>query len=227
MSSCFLRPASAGLGILLSCVSLGGSSHAHAEERKVFSGAFIGLDTGASILETDAKRAAKVGPRALTVGFRTSLALWEQVVLGVGMKLLDFSDRAPTSELVRDCQTVNGRIVSCDGPRTEKSDVQTIMLQYELGYQPQFRFADDTLRLSPALLLGYTHTLGPIERKVACVDCPEGEELPLSVSAPYLAGGLELAFPWAIGFALSVRSQWFLAGDFKHTTTCGLGYYIH
>jgi len=218
-------PLSVALLVALSNVLLV-AGRARADGRDVFTGSFLGFDVGASTIGPSGQRGSDVGPRALTLDLRFDVSLWQNLALGMGLDIFEFDDKAPFSELVMDCQTVNGIVVSCDdSAHPKKSSVQAIALQYEAGYQPQFRLADDTVRLSPALLFGYMHTFKAIERSVACTDCSRSEKLPLSISAPYLTGAVELAFPWAVGFALSVRSRWYLMGDLVHTTTAGVGFY--
>jgi hypothetical protein len=151
---------------------------------------------------------------------RAGAALWDHLVIGVGLTLYSPADNDPTSELVVTCTTVNGQSVGCSGPSRQNSGVVGSFASFESGYQHRFRPWTNG-SLAPGALVGFTAELNPPSRGVECEGCPDSVALPVSTSGVYVAPFFRFTIGERGNYALIARSQIFLTSDLAHFTTLG------
>lgn len=130
-------------------------------------------------------------------------------------------DKQPTSEMTQRCDTIGSVTVSCDEPSSQNSGVSAGFMTFESGYQYRFR-PGRTSSLVPALALGYLAPFARPKRSVDCSGCPDGVSLDVHVGGVYLAPSFHVTFGADGFFALVLRSELFMTGDFAHATTLGV-----
>lgn len=94
-------------------------SNCTAPRKGFLSGFYLGLDVGYATMAAEAAHRDGIGPGA-GVHFRVGLEFWDHLIFGVGLAGLIFSDQSPVSEMVVDCTTVNGVVISCDDEPCEQ-----------------------------------------------------------------------------------------------------------
>lgn len=187
----------------------------------VLSSAYVALDAGYTTADTQARRAVHLGG-VRPVEFRLGVALWDHLVVQLGIGRMGFKDYAPISEKVVRCETFQGVVTRCDDDvKSERSDVSARFLAYDVGVQHRFR-PHPKLSITPGVTFGYLHSPRGVLREVHCKGCPGGRVLDLDIDGlactPYLRFTMG---PYGM-LGLVVRSRWFVSGDLVQQTTLGV-----
>jgi hypothetical protein len=186
------------------------------------SGGYVAADVGLTDLPKHIRRQRGIG-RALALELRLGVALWDQLLLGVGGGVLAFNDKRPLHEDVVDCTTQYGQTQCDDKVRSQASVVNVPFLSYELGYHYRLRPVP-WLSVAPGAMLSYFHAQRHPHRKVSCDGCDDGERVGLHARGPSVVPFLRVTMGRAGKLALTARSRLFLSGDLRHVTTLGVEY---
>jgi hypothetical protein len=182
-------------------------------------GYHFGLALGFIAFEPAAERRGGIGGGA-ALHFTGGIALWDRIPMHVGFGALVPRDRAPIYQEGVFCEVDENGLEICGEPEVGKSSVSGGYLSFETGYQHRLRLSS-SVALVPAGLLGYLWNVSAFSRAVGCKEC---QSFPVDVNASggYVAPLLRVAFGTHGAVALSVRTNWFMAGDLRHMTLFGL-----
>ena len=184
------------------------------------SGFYIGFDGGIVSMKADAeeREGLALGGSAQV---RLGAAFWDQWVVGLGFGGYFPKDEKPFSELVVDCLSVDGTVVSCDDQaRRQESGVTGTFFAFETGYQYRFR-PWRTTSWSPGAFVGYLAPLGTLERRVDCQGC-DGVPLDVTMAGAYVGPFFRVTFGNVGEWAAILRSQWFVSGDLQQISQVGI-----
>lgn len=185
------------------------------------SGGFLGLELGAVSVRDRLEAHTGLSGR-VTYALRLGIAFVDQLIVQGAFGGFTFNDAHAFSTEVVDCQGSDPDTAVCDDdPHEAESTTTTMYLTVEAGYQYRLRWS--WASLVPGLLLGYLgHTSEIVRGIMRCVDCPGEAVEGVDLSGGYIAPFVRFTFGGSGTFAISVRSQWALAGDLEHMLVFGL-----
>lgn len=200
----------------------GSTANCNTPRLGVLSGFYFGLDAGYATIAADAADKDGIGP-GFGIYLRLGFEFWDHLVAVAGFGGFVLNDRAPITEMVVDCTSVDGEVISCsDEADEQRSNVTATVLLAEVGVQHRFR---PTLSLSclPGITLGYQGAISDLKRSVDCQGC-ETFDLDASANGVYLGPFFRLTFGNLGMLGLTVRSQWYLSSDVAQVSTLGVEY---
>jgi hypothetical protein len=185
------------------------------------SGGFLGLELGAVSVSDRLETRTGLSGR-VTYALRLGIAFVDQLIVQGAFGGFTFNDAHAFSTDVVDCQGSDPDTAVCDDdPHEAASTTTTTYLTAEAGYQ--YRLRSSWASLVPGVVLGYLGNTSEIVRGIMrCVDCPGEAVEGVDLSGGYLAPFVRFTFGGSGTFAISVRSQWALAGDLGHMLVFGL-----
>jgi hypothetical protein len=152
---------------------------------------------------------------------RLGVALWDRVAIALAFSSLLLKDEAGYTTWGIECLEVEGVVISCDDEPVEVgSTLDALMGGLELGYQHRFR-PWAPVSIVPGVMAGYMHSFGGLERSIACDGCGS-VRLDVELDGAYLAPFVRITFGRTGSFALTLRPQYFLSGELRHSSYVGL-----
>lgn len=184
----------------------------------VLSGLYMGVDMGYVRLDQAAERRIGAGP-GLAIQLRFGVEFWDHINAGIGFGGLLLKDRDPISEMVVDCTTVEGTVVTCDDePHSQRSNVQAGFLWIDVGAQQRIRpWLSNSFTLGAAI--GYQFG-SAFSRGVDCQGC-DRIDLDATATGAYLAPFLRVTFGEMGYVAAALRWALYVSGDVASVATLG------
>jgi hypothetical protein len=184
------------------------------------SGGYVGLDLGLFAVKKAVREKVGMG-FGPGVHLRFGPVFWDHLRVGAGVGFYTPMDKRPTTEITQRCDSIENVTISCEEPSPQGSTISGGFMTLESGYHHRFR-PWRTSSLVPALALGYLAPFARPKRAVDCSGCPDGVPLDVHTGGIYVAPSFHVTFGADGYFALVMRSELFLTGDFAHATTLGV-----